>query len=128
MTIHMSAIRNLMKRQARAAWFSVLIIISVTFAVEAASPGGLDPSFGVGGKVITTTLPVVLDVADVAVQIDGKTVAAATCGGVGTTDFCLLRYNSDGSLDQTFGIDGRVSTAFVGGGVAKAIAIQYDGR
>ena len=32
----------------------------------------------------------------------------------GTYDFALARYNLDGSLDPTFGTDGRVTTDFAG--------------
>ena len=97
-------------------------------AVGAASPGALDPSFGLGGKVITSLRPDVLNVADIVVQPDGKIVAVAACGGA-SVDFCLLRYDSDGTLDTTFGTGGRVLTDFANGSdVALAAAVQSDGR
>ena len=44
-------------------------------------------------------------------------------------DFALVRYNTDGSLDTTFGSDGKVTTA-IGSGtdVARSVAIQADGK
>jgi Domain of unknown function (DUF5122) beta-propeller len=44
-----------------------------------------------------------------------------------TTDFALVRYNRDGSLDRTFGNGGRVLTDF-GGGEDRAewLAVQGD--
>ena len=105
-----------------------IVIMSATCAVGASSPGALDPSFGTGGKVITDTRPNVLNVADVAVQPDGKIVAVGTCGGA-TVDFCVLRYDSNGSLDQTFGVEGRVLTDFADGAdFAQGVAVQLDGR
>ena len=44
-------------------------------------------------------------------------------------DFALARYNSDGSLDSTFGSGGRVTTDFAGSfDAALALAIQADGK
>lgn len=42
--------------------------------------------------------------------------------------FALARYNDDGSLDQSFGTNGRVTTSFDGDSIARAIAIQPDGK
>ncbi|HYP00920.1 MAG TPA: delta-60 repeat domain-containing protein, partial [Pyrinomonadaceae bacterium] len=91
-----------------------------------AVPGDLDPAFDADGRVVTP-FPNGLDAAeDVAVQADGKVVVA---GGSGT-DFAIARYNTDGSLDGTFGKGGRVNTDFpVGqGGFASALVIQPDGK
>ena len=61
----------------------------------------------------------------VAIQSNGKIVAA----GYGDTDFALVRYNTDGTLDTTFGSDGKVTTA-IGSGLdsARSVAIQSDGK
>ena len=92
-------------------------------------PGDLDPTFGSGGKV-TTDFGGGSDVAiGVALQPDGKIVAAGTTstpGVGGFSDFALARYNSDGSLDATFGSGGKVTTDFGGG--AEAVALQPDGK
>ena len=80
-----------------------------------ASPGNLDPSFGTGGKV-TTSIGVTDDeVYALAVQPDGKLVAAGY-SNTGTLSspvdvFALVRYNTDGSLDTTFDTGGMVTTA-----------------
>ena len=43
--------------------------------------------------------------------------------------FALARYNSDGTLDATFGVDGKVETDFTPrGDGAAGVAIQADGR
>jgi uncharacterized delta-60 repeat protein len=89
--------------------------------------GGLDPSFGSGGKVTTDFAgnSVVPYGIGVAIQGDGKIVAAGG-GGLG---FALARYNSDGGLDTGFGSGGTVTTDFTGNGdQAFAVAIQSDGK
>ena len=59
---------------------------------------------------------------------DGKIVAAGSAD-VSGIDFAVVRYNADGSLDDTFSGDGKVTTA-VGSGVdlAQSVAIQSDGK
>jgi len=94
--------------------------------------GVLDRSFGSGGKV-TTTFGTGSDFANAGVlQPDGKLVAAGYTyvGGVaGRSYFALARYGVDGSLDESFGSGGRVTTDFgPGGGTAWAVALQRDGK
>jgi uncharacterized delta-60 repeat protein len=60
------------------------------------------------------------------VQSDGKILVAGVYNGV---DFALTRYNSDGSLDPGFGVNGKVSTDFSAGiDFAYALGIQSDGK
>jgi uncharacterized delta-60 repeat protein len=64
-----------------------------------------------------------------AIQFDGKIVAAGIASFNQGGDFGISRYNGDGSLDATFGIGGKVTTDFSGrGDGAHALAIQSDGR
>jgi len=58
----------------------------------------------------------------VAIQPDGRIVAAG-----GENQSYLARYNSDGSLDLTFGVGGKVTGAPPSGWFT-AVAIQADGR
>lgn len=77
------------------------------FALARYTPDGeLDPTFGVGGMV-TTDLGPSSSVWSAALQPDGKIVAA----GTGHGGFALARYNTDGSLDTSFGSRGTVETA-----------------
>lgn len=94
--------------------------------------GGLDTTFGTAGKVITAfNNGNRSDEAQaVAVQADGKIlVAGSSDQGATGYDFALSRYNTDGSLDATFGAGGRVVTSF-GNGADKlhAMLIQPDGK
>jgi len=98
--------------------------------------GGLDPSFGTGGEVLTDfTIAVDLPgndaVRQVAVQqADGKIVVAGGTSNflVGGNAVALARYNEDGSLDNTFGDDGRVSDRFRVLPEITGIALQSDGK
>src|SRR6478752_3045793 len=69
--------------------------------------GALDLTFGADG-ILTT--PTGAAGADVAVQPDGKVVVAAGTVNAGQSDFGVVRYNADGSLDTSFGVSG-VATA-----------------
>jgi uncharacterized delta-60 repeat protein len=102
------------------------------FAVVRYNPNGtLDTTFSGDGKV-TTSLTSGADFAHgVAIQTDGKIVAAGDAGFCceWTSSFGLVRYNPDGTLDTTFGGDGKVTTDFTSGDdVARDVAIQADGR
>jgi uncharacterized delta-60 repeat protein len=92
--------------------------------------GSLDAGFGVGGKV-TTEVAGTLDVATaLVIQGNGKLVAAGQAiGADGSSDFDLVRYRPDGSLDTGFGVGGKVTTDFGGGSdTARALALQPNGR
>jgi uncharacterized delta-60 repeat protein len=96
--------------------------------------GSLDRSFGNGG-IVTTTFPEGSYASAVALQPDGKIVAAGTVfvnfipGESSDTDFALARYNPDGTPDATFGNGGQVSTDFVGlEDDAFSVLIQPDGK
>ena len=77
------------------------------------SDGSLDTSFGIGGSVVTG----LLRGSDVVIQPDGKIVVAGdSLGPQMNGDFAVARFNSDGSLDTSFGIGGVVTTDFSGEG------------
>jgi uncharacterized delta-60 repeat protein len=98
------------------------------------SDGTLDTSFGTGGKVITSFGEVSSEASSVAVQPDGKIVAAGYANIDGNGDFALVRYNSNGTLDTTFGTGGKVITdfGFLQQGYSYAfgysVAVQLDGK
>ncbi len=85
--------------------------------------GSLDPSFGTGGKVITDFGGSDLG-RGVAIQANGKIVAV----GYSNYNFALARYNTDGSLDPSFGTGGKVITDFGENDVCRAVALQKDGK
>ena len=90
--------------------------------------GSLDSTFGTGGRV-TGGFSSTADRANaVAIQPDGKIVAAGSSEGF----FALIRFNSNGSIDPSFGPfgDGVVRTNVSGGGTSQinAVVIQGDGK
>jgi uncharacterized delta-60 repeat protein len=88
--------------------------------------GTLDPTFGGDGRVTTDFAPG-HDVAwDVAIQADGKIVAAGGAG-FGQAGFRLARYRRNGALDPTFGDGGKVVTPYRGAN-ARALTVQRNGR
>jgi uncharacterized delta-60 repeat protein len=95
--------------------------------------GGLDPTFGTGGKVVTDFGGAVDKAWAVLVQPDGRIVAAghagrSTTGGL-DNDFALARYTASGELDVSFGTGGRVTTDVAGAtDLAFAAALQGDGK
>ncbi|HEV2905948.1 MAG TPA: hypothetical protein VGZ50_01310, partial [Actinomycetota bacterium] len=89
--------------------------------------GSLDTTFDGDGK-LTTDIGVSDSAAAVALQGDGKIVAAGSASMSGDGEFALARYNTNGSLDTTFGGDGRVTTDFGGLDTARGIAIRGDRR
>ena len=94
------------------------------FALARFNPdGSLDPGFDEDGK-LTTSFAANAAGADVAVQPDQKIVVAGTAG----TDFALVRYNPDGSLDPGFDHDGIVTTTFGITATGSGIVIQPDDR
>jgi len=89
-----------------------------------AADGSLDTAFGSGGKVITAfPNSGALGARAVATRSDGKIVMAG--GGLyAEAGLTLARYNSDGSLDATFGVEGKT----IDGNDASSLAIQSDGE
>ncbi len=96
--------------------------------------GSLDATFGTGGKVITNVAANKADaITSLALQADGKIVAAGFNGAPRSpqqpADFLVARYNSNGSLDATFGTNGIVTTDFGNDSdFGLALVIQTDGK
>jgi uncharacterized delta-60 repeat protein len=92
--------------------------------------GQPNPAFPAGGFVRTDVAGRADGADAVAVQPDGKIVAA---GFAQTSpidfDFALLRYNPDGTLDRSFGGDGIVTTDIGDlNDSVNGVAIQPDGK
>jgi uncharacterized delta-60 repeat protein len=96
------------------------------------SSGTLDTSFSGDGKQTTDFGGGSDGASAVALQGDGKIVAAgcACPDDVDARNFALARYNANGALDTTFSGDGKQTTDFLFGAddSAKDVAIQPSGR
>lgn len=114
-----------MKRELLTLVFLTLSILGFTQPA-----GSLDPTFGVGGKVVTS-IGTQDKAYSVAVQSDDKIlVAGFTTSVISGKDFVCVRYNADGALDNTFGTGGIVTTDLQVGSddVAYSMALQADGK
>lgn len=103
----------------------------VDFALARYHPdGSIDSSFGTFGKIITDIGWEAPNGANaLVIQPDGKIVAGGFAQSYPVGDFCLIRYNVDGSLDSTFNMDGKVTTSISQfNDYLTALAIQADGK
>ncbi len=90
------------------------------------SDGSLDNTFGMSG--VDTIENFSGKIHSVALQNDGKIVAAGYLGSSTNGDFATFRFNSDGNLDNTFGTNGIVTTSFSNTSYAHSVAVQSDGK
>lgn len=108
----------------------ILCAVSVSSTVVAA-PADLDPTFGAIGKVISSP-DGSQSIASygMALQPDGKIVMVGSRINPSTSQgFIVARYNTDGSLDTTFGNNGWSSATFGASyEAAVSVDIQPDGK
>ncbi|MBK8822894.1 MAG: cadherin domain-containing protein [Anaerolineales bacterium] len=96
--------------------------------VRCNSNGTLDTSFG-GTGIMTTDFGGEEQADDLVIQSDGKIIIEGKTSGLYSSDFLLVRYNRDGSLDTTFGANGKVITDFGSSDdTATGIALQPDNK
>lgn len=89
--------------------------------------GNLDPTFGTGGRVLTDFSGTSDNINGLVLQPDGKIVAVGSSVKNGN-DFAIARYNTDGSLDTSFGDGGKVvHTITADSDVAYAALVTVDG-
>lgn len=109
---------------------------SKIFVVRLHSNGCLDYSFGNQGVVITTVGAIANSAAKIMRQPDGKFIVAGFTitglpgsSGPSDYDFALVRYNSNGTLDSSFGTGGKVVTSMGNGqDLARTAELLPDGR
>jgi len=117
-------------RQRRALRLVLTVILTLiwTTVVYATGPGDLDTTFN-GTGVVTTSIDSGSIVFSVAVQPDGKIVAAGQSFSQGSGNFAVARYESDGDLDLTFKGTGIVTTPISSMfDFNPYLAIQPDGK
>ena len=94
------------------------------------SNGTLDNSFGTVGKLIQPLIGSFVNLGfSLAIQLDGKILLGGSCYGLTSRDFCIARFNSNGTLDTSFGTSGKV-TQNIGSDYdyGYSLAIQSDGK
>lgn len=90
--------------------------------------GSVDSSFGING-IVTTDFGGDDVTNGLAIQPDGKIVVSGTTTQANRSNFVIARYLSDGSLDSSFGQEGKRNIVFPEGNSSIAsIALHNDGR
>jgi uncharacterized delta-60 repeat protein len=100
------------------------------FAVARYNPDGtLDTTFDGDGRVISINTPNFDGAVDVSIQADDRIVVLGYVSLAAVPNFAVVRYNTDGSLDTTFGGTGIVTTSFGGtSNQPSAVVVQPDGK
>ena len=101
------------------------------------SDGSPDETFGSGGLVTTSFDGSRSGARAVIAEPDGRLIGGGAKFGAPSASgdvlpdsgFALARYNADGSLDKSFGTDGRATTRLGDAGATPvALAVQPDGK
>jgi uncharacterized delta-60 repeat protein len=119
------------RSRSRASFLTAALVFAAVL-VPRAAPGDLDPAFGTDG-ILTTDFFGSFDYANaVAVDGSGRILVAGSAGeSAWGAHFTIARYNSDGTLDGTFGNGGAVFIDFGedgSTGAARALLIDMAGR
>ncbi len=108
----------LLNKVQRASFVVILIGMLLISTSALAEGGALDPAFGTNGVVVTDLGGSSDTGINVVLQPDGKIIMA----GSGSAPI-IVRYNSDGTLDTSFGTNGKLTAAISG-----PVALQTDGK
>lgn len=102
--------------------YFTLLLTSILFSQNVV----LDPSFGVGGKVINSNIT---SGQAIQIQSDGKIVSCFLSSFSVSGNMHLVRFNNDGTIDSSFGTSGFVNSTLVNetAGV-NVMKIQTDGK
>ncbi|HEV8591906.1 MAG TPA: FG-GAP-like repeat-containing protein [Pyrinomonadaceae bacterium] len=93
--------------------------------------GSYDSSFNFNGWIFTDFAMGGEEAWAVAIQADGRVVVGGTTLVGSFRNYAFARYNSDGSLDQSFGSGGKVvqsGNTFNGDDIVFDLAVQQDGK
>lgn len=126
-------------RRAGLARYACALILACTSAAAfatAGQPGTLDPTWAPtsplgAGKLVTPMTTGTDRVRASALQADSKLVLAGYCPNpnTGRNDYCVVRYNTDGSLDTSFNGTGKLLFSMgADDDQGNAMAIQADGK
>ncbi len=105
-----------------------IAMLSITYCAHA-QWGYRDSTFGTNGIVVTDLAAVDEGIGTIAIQPDGKILAAGNAKILGIEQFAVTRYKNNGSLDSTFGTNGIVITGNANTiDVVQKILVQTDGK
>ena len=106
-----------------------LLLVVFVSVVGFGQTGVLDATFGNNGKVVTAVSPYSVSIQAMTIQPDGKViVGGAVYDAQG--HFILVRYNVNGSVDSSFGVNGAatISMNTPNAFPFTSIVIQPDGK
>lgn len=107
----------------------IFTLLCLVIAITAqAQPGNIDSSFGNNGKVVSR-FSNQFGLKKIALQNDGKIVGAGSITASSKLLNAIICYNANGSVDKSFGDDGKVVLA-VGDstGNVTGLTLQQDGK
>ncbi|MCC2974589.1 hypothetical protein [Massilia sp. IC2-476] len=112
-----------------AGWGNASVAPFFMVATRLNTDGSLDTSFGTGGKLQYGFANVASTMASMALQGDKLLVSGYVGGADGTLDAAVLRFNSNGSLDTSFGDNGVFLRAIgIGTDNARSMVVLPDGK
>jgi len=82
-------------------------LVSIAYITQ---PGTLNNNFGTNGRVKIDFANSEDFLTSLAVQSDGKIISTGYTGTGGNRDIALARLKPEGSIDSTFGVNGKVTT------------------
>jgi uncharacterized delta-60 repeat protein len=88
-------------------------------------PGDLDFSFGTNGKILHPSSIYTDGIQNIAIQNDGKILAV---GSKNSLKYFVMRLNSDGSIDNTFGQSGIIEDSLLGEAWGHDVKVDALGR
>lgn len=115
-------------------WPPMTVTVSDGFVIRRYNHDGLlDNTFGQSGKVFSDFGDVREEIYCMAIQQDSKIVVGGVIGNNvnDSRKGILARYNSNGSLDDSFGFKGRIITNYIGAPgneIIRSIRILSDGK
>lgn len=119
---------------ARYACALTLACVSTAAPATVGQPGTLDPTWAPtsplgAGKLVTPMTTGTDRALASALQTDGKLLLAGYCPNPNRNDYCVVRYNTDGSLDTSFNGTGKLLFSMgADDDQGNAMAIQVDGK
>jgi len=119
--------RRAPRRLPRCSAWALAVAVALAAPAGATIPGSADDGYRAGSRVTTDFAGAEDGIAALIAQPDG-TVLAAGSARVPYSEFALVRYRPDGSLDPDFGDHGKVTTRIGSGALIQAAARQADGR
>ena len=98
--------------------------------VQFNADGSTDDSFGTGGEAINAIGKYGSIIYDLALQPDGRIVAAVNSLDLNTgkEEFAVARYLPEGVLDSSFGVNGSNTMVINDQPTSVAVALQQDGK